>query len=151
MTLSSRKLWLSCKDTVWSETQGKLHRCLLYCSKNIHPFIALIFHSLLPEWRHMLGFCICNWEWTDGRIAVGSNTIIKIMYTACNSQACARRWVVPHGVSSFSICSSCRRQALGLFRNPHSFTVLLRVCLKVRDAKKKKKHISYANEQSGWR
>lgn len=54
-------------------------------------FIALIFYSLLPQWRRMLGFRIRNWGRTDGRGAVGSNTIIKIIYTARNSPACARR------------------------------------------------------------
>lgn len=86
-----RTLWLPLEDAGESETQGKLHRCQLYCSKNILPFIALIFHSLLPEWRHMLGFCIRNWGRTDGRDAVGSNTVIKIIYTARNSRVCARR------------------------------------------------------------
>lgn len=54
-------------------------------------FMALRFYSLLPQWRHMLGFRIRNWGRTDGRGAVGSNTIIKIIYTARNSRACARR------------------------------------------------------------
>lgn len=89
------------EDVGESEIQGKLHRCQLYCSKNTLSFIALIFYSLLPEWRHMLGFCIHNWGRTDGRDAVGSNTIIKIIYTARNSRACARRWVEPHGLSCF--------------------------------------------------
>lgn len=98
---SKRRLQLPLEDAEGSEMQGKLHRCQLYCSKNILPFIALIFHSLLPEWRHMLGFCIRNWGRTDGRDAVGSNTVIKVIYTARNSQACVRRWVEPHGPSSF--------------------------------------------------
>lgn len=88
---SRRRLWFPLEDAGESETQGQLHRCQLYCSKNILPFIALIFHSLLPEWRHMLGFCIRNWGRTDGRDAVGSNTVIKIIYTARNSRACERR------------------------------------------------------------
>lgn len=86
-----RRLWLPLKDAGESETQGKLHRCQLYCSTNTLPFTALIFHSLLPEWRHMLRFCIRNWGRTDGRDAVGSNAVIKIIYTACNSLACAGR------------------------------------------------------------
>lgn len=100
VSFSWRRLWLPLEDAGESETQGQLHRCQLYCSKNILPFIALIFHSLLPEWRHMLGFCICNWGRTDGRDAVGSNTVIKIIYTARNFRACTRRWVEPRAPSS---------------------------------------------------
>lgn len=68
-----------------SGARAKYRRCQLHCSRNIHPFIALIFHSLLPEWRNMLSFCIHNWGRTDGRGTVGSNTAIKIIYTARNS------------------------------------------------------------------
>lgn len=101
VAFSWRRLWLPLEDAGESETQGNLHRCQLYCSKNVLPFIALIFHSLLPEWRRMLGFCIGNWGRTDGRHAVGSNTVIKIIYTARNSRACVRRWVEPRGPSFF--------------------------------------------------
>lgn len=64
---------------------GKLPRCQLHCWEDIHPFTTLVFHPLQPEWGDMLGFCICNWGRTDGGGTVGSNTAIKIIYTACNS------------------------------------------------------------------
>jgi len=72
-------------DRRGSGARAKYRRCQLHCWKNIHPFTALIFHSLLPEWRNMLGFCIRNWGRTDGGGTVGSNTAIKIIYMACNS------------------------------------------------------------------
>lgn len=74
-----------------AEAAGKLHRCQLHCWENIHPFTTPVFHPLQPEWGNMLGFCICNWGRTDGGGTVGSNTAIKIIYTACNFPSCGDR------------------------------------------------------------
>lgn len=74
-----------------TEESGKPHRCQLHCWEDIHPFTELVFHPLQPEWGNMLGFCICNWGGTDGGSTVGSNTAIKIIYTACNSPSCGGR------------------------------------------------------------
>lgn len=74
-----------------AEAPGKLHRCQLHCWEDIHPFTRLVFHPLQPERGNMLGFCICNWGRTDGGGTVGSNTAIKIIYTACNSPSCGER------------------------------------------------------------
>lgn len=78
-----------------SEVWTKYRRQQLHCWKNIHPFTALIFHSLLPEWRNMLRFCIRNWGRTDGGGTVGSHTAIKIIYTACNSPTCEEEEGLP--------------------------------------------------------
>lgn len=43
----------------------------------------------------MLGFCIRNWGRTDGGGTVGSNTAIKIIYTACNSPTCEKEEGLP--------------------------------------------------------
>lgn len=43
----------------------------------------------------MLGFCIHNWGRTDGRGTVGSNTAIKIIYTARNSPAREKEQSLP--------------------------------------------------------
>lgn len=74
-----------------AEAPGNLLRCQLRCWENIHPFTIAVFHPLQPEWGNMLGFCICNWGRTDGGGTVGSNTAIKIIYTACNSPSCGDR------------------------------------------------------------